>query len=228
MLIVFLCFSLPPGYESLHSTPKQATASQSSHGVSVKDAHSCDSSASKTPGELNRSVLSKKYKDANMQTVDMDDSNIDTDDQSVTSCENTVSVKWTDDIKCRLKKCTLVRKLAFCSRVNDDDDTCPGKNCTHDIKSNNKHTSPSSCNFNAVTDDEDVDVEDTSSVKHFDNSSVASDFEPRIEWNKKMDFLLSIIGFAVDLANVSELADVCWLFQCFFHPTGLAIPLPML
>ena len=27
--------------------------------------------------------------------------------------------------------------------------------------------------------------------------------EPRVEWDKKMDFLLSIIGFAVDLANVS-------------------------
>lgn len=27
----------------------------------------------------------------------------------------------------------------------------------------------------------------------------------RVEWDKKMDFLLSIIGFAVDLANVSPI-----------------------
>lgn len=37
-----------------------------------------------------------------------------------------------------------------------------------------------------------------------DENSVAERSEsPRLEWSKKTDFLLSIIGFAVDLANVS-------------------------
>ena len=38
-----------------------------------------------------------------------------------------------------------------------------------------------------------------------DENSVAERSEsPRLEWSKKTDFLLSIIGFAVDLANVSN------------------------
>lgn len=38
-----------------------------------------------------------------------------------------------------------------------------------------------------------------------DEISVAERCEsPRLEWSKKTDFLLSIIGFAVDLANVSN------------------------
>lgn len=35
-----------------------------------------------------------------------------------------------------------------------------------------------------------------------DNTLAVVEPEERLEWNKKMDFLLSIIGFAVDLANV--------------------------
>lgn len=31
--------------------------------------------------------------------------------------------------------------------------------------------------------------------------------EVRVEWDKKMDFLLSTIGFAVDLANVSKCSE---------------------
>ena len=41
----------------------------------------------------------------------------------------------------------------------------------------------------------------------------SSDQEPRETWNKKVDFLLSVIGFAVDLANV-------WRFPYYCYKNG--------
>lgn len=50
----------------------------------------------------------------------------------------------------------------------------------------------------------------------------------RVEWDKKMDFLLSIIGFAVDLANVSiDAAERLCSIRLFLLP-GLPIPVPVL
>lgn len=48
-----------------------------------------------------------------------------------------------------------------------------------------------------------------------DNNSIAttSDAETRVRWNKKLDFLLSIIGFAVDLANI-------WRFPYLVYKNG--------
>jgi Sodium:neurotransmitter symporter family len=40
-----------------------------------------------------------------------------------------------------------------------------------------------------------------------------TDCEPRETWNKKVDFLLSVIGFAVDLANV-------WRFPYYCYKNG--------
>jgi len=46
-----------------------------------------------------------------------------------------------------------------------------------------------------------------------DTRTLSSDQEPRETWNKKVDFLLSVIGFAVDLANV-------WRFPYYCYKNG--------
>lgn len=243
------------GYESLHSTPKQMLANTSKNHEtgddetrtsSDADVNLCPSTQS-TSGQ--RQTYLKHFKDAKMQTVDIEDSNGDTEEMSNMSFD-TSSVKWTEEFASKIRNSSIIRKFRLCSGGNEERVDCDSHQCKKSSTNvqNDKHSNIEKVNSSVVVtskgnkctlnptsnngvDDEDMDIEDGSSVKQMDNGSIASDFEPRIEWNKKMDFLLSIIGFAVDLANVSN--AIVFLFNRFdssFHSfkSGLAISLPLL
>lgn len=223
------------GYESLHSTPKQVATQISSRNELIDDEprtssdvvevdvarDNCPPHTQSTASAHRQAPYLKHFKDAKMQTVDLEDSNGDTDDMSNISYD-TSSVKWTEELTSKLRNSSLIRKFRLCSGGHEDSDKCHSQcdqsndpqggsksNESNKIHSSIVLTGKGKCTLTTTNgvDDEEMDIEDGSSVKQIDHGSIASDFEPRIEWNKKMDFLLSIIGFAVDLANVSTLID---------------------
>ena len=66
-------------------------------------------------------------------------------------------------------------------------------------------------NFRRNTDNSSGNVAAAETIKPPTTRNLSEDCEPRETWNKKVDFLLSVIGFAVDLANVWRFPYYCEL-----------------
>ena len=68
-------------------------------------------------------------------------------------------------------------------------------------------------------------------IKNSENEKIESAEPERLEWGKKIDFLLSIIGFAVDLSNVwrfDPLSRIGNNWQLLANCLNLQISLPVL
>lgn len=178
------------GYESLHSTPKQVATQSSKTSELVDDETTTRTSSdadanfpSQSTSNLHRQPYLKHFKDAKMQTVDLEDSNGDTDDMSNMSYD-TPSVKWTEELTSKLRNSSIMRKFRFCSGGNGDhtDNNCDSHQCNQNNTSGQTGKANESNKINSSVvltskgnkctlttnngvDDEEMDIEDGSSVK---------------------------------------------------------------